>query len=420
MYSGNGCEIKDIGLAPEGRDKIAWVKPAMPVLESIRSRFERERPLSGLKVAISIHLEAKTAYFAHVLRAGGAEVSVTGCNPLSTQDEVAAALAADGFAVNAFYGASPEEYTRHLENTLSCRPDIVVDDGGDMLAILQERRPEYGANVRAICEETTTGVLRIKARARAGRLNYACFAVNDAKSKHLFDNRYGTGQSVWDAVMHTTNYLVAGKTVVIAGYGFCGRGISKNARAIGARVIVTEVDPHAALEALLDGNEVMPMHAAAPLGDIFITATGCKDVITSGHFDKMKDGAILCNAGHFDVEVDVRALERAAVSRFERKPNITGYRMADGRTLNLLASGRLVNLAAGNGHPAEIMDMSFGLQALCVEYVAKNFAKLEKGRVYDVPAELDIEVARLKLAAMGAGIDALTDAQKEYLKGWGE
>jgi len=420
VYNENGCEIKDISLATAGHDKIAWVKPAMPVLESIRRRFEAEKPLNGLKISISIHLEAKTAYFAHVLRAGGAEVYTTGCNPLSTQDEVAAALAADGFVVNAVHGASAEEYTRHLERTLACLPDIVVDDGGDLLAVLEERRPEYGVNVRAVCEETTTGVLRMKARERAGKLNFPCFAVNDAKSKHLFDNRYGTGQSVWDAIMHTTNYMVTGKTVVVAGYGFCGRGIAKNARGLGARVIVTEVDPHAALEAMLDGNEVMPMSAAAALGDIFITATGCNEVITAEHFAKMKDGAILSNAGHFDVEVDVRALKKAAESSFERKPGITGYKMLDGRVLNLLASGRLVNLAAGNGHPAEIMDMSFGLQSLCVEYAAKNALSFEKGRVYDVPAELDKTVAEIKLAGMGITIDCLTDKQKEYLQGWGE
>ena len=420
MYKENGCEIRDISLAPSGADKIDWVKPAMPVLTAVQKRFEAEKPLAGLKVAISIHLEAKTASFAKVLAAGGAEVSVTGCNPLSTQDDVAAALVAEGYRVNAVHGASSEEYVRHLENTLSCCPDVIVDDGGDLLSILHDTHPEYGVNLRGGCEETTTGVHRMRARSAAGLLKFPMLAVNDADSKHLFDNRFGTGQSVWDAIMHTTNYMVTGKTVVVAGYGFCGRGIAKNARGLGANVIVTEVAPHAALEAILDGNRVMPMDEACKYGDIFITATGCNKVITERHFEKMKDGAFLSNAGHFDVEVDVKALEAISVSRRQRKPGIVGYTLPSCKTLNLLAEGRLVNLAAGNGHPAEIMDMSFGLQALSVEYMAKNYAKLEKGKVYDVPRELDVEVAKLKLEGMGLSIDSLTDEQVEYLYGWGE
>ncbi|MBQ5972719.1 MAG: adenosylhomocysteinase, partial [Oscillospiraceae bacterium] len=368
--------------------------------------------------AISIHLEAKTAYFAHVLRAGGAEVSVTGCNPLSTQDDVAAALAAEGFCVNAVHGADPATYTHHLERTLACRPHFLVDDGGDLLNILHTTHPEYGECLLGCCEETTTGVIRMRARAAAGQLNFPMIAVNDAKSKHFFDNRYGTAQSVWDAILHTTNLMVTGKTVVVAGYGWCGKGVAKTARAMGASVIVTEVDPHAALEALMDGNRVMPMDEAAPLGDLFVTVTGCRDVVTARHFAVMKDNAILCNAGHFDVEVSVSDLTAAAVRVFDRKPNIRGYVMADGRTLNLLGEGRLVNLAAGNGHPAEIMDMSFSLQALCCEYVARHADLLAPRAVTDVPEELDRAVARIKLAETGVAIDELTPEQRRYLTSW--
>ncbi len=418
MYCENNCEIADLALAPTGHQKIEWVKPSMPVLSSIHARFLQEKPLAGMDISISIHLEAKTAYFAHVLAAGGAKVRVTGCNPLSTQDDVAAALVDDGFCVNAVHGASAEDYRRHLISTLENKPQVIVDDGGDLVEILHEVRPELGDRLIAGCEETTTGVHRLRARSAAGQLKFPMIAVNDADSKHLFDNRYGTGQSVWDAIMHTTNRMVTGKTVVVAGYGFCGRGIAKNARGLGANVIVTEVAPHAALEACMDGNRVMPMAEAAKLGDIFVTATGCRDVITKEHFAVMKNDVLLCNAGHFDVEVSVRDLEEMAVSCCERRANITGYTMPDGRVLNVLGEGRLVNLAAGNGHPAEIMDMSFGLQALCVEYAAKNGHTLEKGAVIDVPRGLDEQIAILKLAAMGAELDVLTPEQYAYLNGW--
>ncbi len=418
MFTDNYCETADLSLAPTGHQKIEWVKSSMPVLSSIHRRFSAEKPLNGLDISISIHLEAKTAYFAHVLAAGGANVRVTGCNPLSTQDDVAAALADDGFCVNALHGASPAEYRRHLTRTLENKPQIIVDDGGDLVDILHEDRPDLAARVIAGCEETTTGVHRLRARSAAGKLQFPMIAVNDAGSKHLFDNRYGTGQSVWDAIMHTTNRMVTGKTVVVAGYGFCGRGIAKNARGLGASVIVTEVAPHAALEAVMDGNRVMTMREAAPLGDIFITATGCRDVITKEHFARMKDDVLLCNAGHFDVEVSVRDLREMAVSCVERRENIVGYQMPDGRTLNVLGEGRLVNLAAGNGHPAEIMDMSFGLQALCVEFADKHGIELPAGQVIDVPYTLDEQVARLKLAAVGASIDTLTEAQHAYLNGW--
>lgn len=418
MFLDNNCETADLSLAPSGHRKIEWVKSSMPVLSSIHHRFTDEKPLAGLDISISIHLEAKTAYFAQVLAAGGANVRVTGCNPLSTQDDVAAALAEDGFSVHAIHGASPEEYHRHLTQTLENVPHVIVDDGGDLVQILHEERPELGARLIGGCEETTTGVHRLRARAEAGQLRFPMIAVNDAGSKHLFDNRYGTGQSVWDAIMHTTNRMITGKTVVVAGYGFCGRGIAKNARGLGANVIVTEVAPHAALEAVMDGNRVMTMREAAPLGDIFVTATGCRDVITQEHFARMKHDVLLCNAGHFDVEVSVRELRKMAVAVTERRDNITGYLMADGRILNVLGEGRLVNLAAGNGHPAEIMDMSFGLQALCVEYTVKHRDTLPAGQVIDVPFELDEQVAKLKLAALGASIDTLTDAQVSYLHGW--
>lgn len=418
MYCENHCEIYDLSLAPSGRQKIEWVKSSMPVLASIHERFLREKPLAGLDVSISIHLEAKTAYFAHVLAAAGAAVRVTGCNPLSTQDDVAAALAADGFCVNAFHGAADGDYRRHLVRTLENTPQIIVDDGGDLVEILHDARPDLAGRLIAGCEETTTGVHRLRARSAAGKLRFPMIAVNDAASKHLFDNRYGTGQSVWDAIMHTTNRMITGKTVVVAGYGFCGRGIAKNARGLGASVIVTEVAPHAALEAVMDGNRVMTMREAAPLGDIFVTATGCRDVVTREHFERMKNDVLLCNAGHFDVEVSVRELREMADSVFERRANITGYRLPDGRVLNVLGEGRLVNLAAGNGHPAEIMDMSFGLQAFCVEFAARHGGGLSAGAVIDVPRELDEEIARLKLASMGVSIDALTETQRSYLNGW--
>jgi adenosylhomocysteinase len=418
MILKNGCEILDINLAPSGRDKIAWVRNSMPVMKALEKRFIEEKPLAGKTVTISIHLEAKTAYFAMLLRSAGAKVYVTGCNPLSTQDDVAAALAAEGFTVNAIHGVSAEDYTRHLVQSLSCKPDIIVDDGGDLVSLLHDTCPEYAENLIAGCEETTTGVIRMKARSNAGRLNFPMIAVNDAKSKHLFDNRYGTGQSTWDAIMHTTNLMVTGKTVVVAGYGFCGKGIAKNAKGLGAQVIVTEVDPHAALEALMDGHRVMPMDEAVPFGDLFVTATGCRSVITEKHFPYFKDGAILCNAGHFDVEVDVAALAEVAVKTFPAKPNIDGYTLPCGKTVFVLGQGRLVNLAAGNGHPTEIMDMSFGLQALCVEYAAKHGHTLEKGRVYNVPEELDRQVALLKLAGMGLSVDKLTPEQEAYLAGW--
>ncbi len=406
--------IKDVNLAPSGADKIAWVQSYMPILNSIKAEFERTQPFKGKKIAMSIHLEAKTAYLAKVLRAGGAEVWVTGCNPLSTQDDVAAALVAEGFEVNARHGVSEEEYEQDLIRTLSCVPDLMIDDGGDLIALLHGECRAYGAKLIGGCEETTTGIHRLFARERAGLLDYTMIDVNDADCKHLFDNRYGTGQSTLDGIMNSTNLILAGKTVVVAGYGWCGKGVAMRAKGMGAVVVVTEIDPIKAIEAVMDGFTVLPMDEAAKVGDLFITLTGCCDVIRREHFEVMKDGVLLANSGHFDVEIDKRALHEISVEDWERKPNIHGYRMPDGRILNLLAEGRLVNLAAGNGHPAEIMDMSFGIQAKSLEYLAKTAGKLEK-RVYAVPAEIDGAVAAIKLASMNVSIDILSDAQKEYL-----
>ena len=407
-------EIKDINLAPSGRAKIDWVRSYMPILNTIRADFEKNQPFKGKKISMSIHLEAKTAYLAEVLRAGGAEVYVTGCNPLSTQDDVAAALAAEGFEVNAWRGVNEEQYKKHLIKTLSLCPDVMIDDGGDLIELLHGECREYGKNLIGGCEETTTGIHRLFARQAAGKLDYTMIDVNDADCKHLFDNRYGTGQSTLDGIMNSTNLIIAGKTVVVAGYGWCGRGIAMRAKGMGAVVVVTEIDPIKAIEAVMDGFTVMPMDKAAEVGDLFITVTGCSDVIRKEHFEKMKDGVLLSNAGHFDVEIDKVALGEMAEEIWERKPNIAGYRMKDGRVLNLLAEGRLVYLAAGNGHPAEIMDMSFGIQAKSLEYLVKNEGKLDK-RVYRVPAEIDSFVADVKLKSIGVNIDVLSEAQRAYL-----
>ena len=408
-------DIKDINLAPSGHDKINWVASYMPILNEIKEDFIKNQPFKGLKISMSIHLEAKTAYLAKVLKAGGAEVWVTGCNPLSTQDDVAAALVEDGFEVNAWRGVSDEEYKQHLIKTLSLCPNLMIDDGGDLTHLIHGECRDYAKNLIGGCEETTTGIHRLFARERAGLLDYPMIDVNDADCKHLFDNRYGTGQSTLDGIMNSTNLIIAGKTVVIAGYGWCGKGMAMRAKGMGAIVVVTEIDPIKALEATMDGFSVMPMDEAAKIGDLFVTLTGCKDVIRREHFEVMKDGALLSNSGHFDVEIDKIALSDMAVEEWQRKPNIRGYRMADGRILNLLAEGRLVNLAAGNGHPAEIMDMSFAIQAKGLEYLAKNRGKLEN-KVYAVPVEIDREVAHIKLRSNGINIDYLSDEQKAYLE----
>ncbi len=409
--------IKDPALAPSGVQKIQWVRDFMPALSGIEERFRREKPFAGLTIAVSVHLEAKTANLGLVLREGGAEVHLTGCNPLSTQDDVAAAMDHLGVDTYGVYGVDMPEYERLLAETLKCRPHLIVDDGGDLIHLLGGACAQYGDRLIGGCEETTTGIHRLYARERAGILPCPMMAVNDAKAKHYYDNKYGTGQSSWDAIMHTTNLMVAGKTVVVAGYGWCGKGIAMRAKGMGANVIVTEVDPFKALEATMENFRVMPMDEAAKYGDIFVTATGCKDVIVERHFAVMKDNAILCNSGHFDCEVDVAALSQLAAETFPRRENIQGYRLPDGRTLNVLAEGRLVNLAAGNGHPAEIMDMSFAVQALSLEWLAKHRDGLEK-KVYNVPDEIDDQIGRVKLAAMGLAIDTLTQAQKDYLAGF--
>lgn len=408
-------EIRDMTTAKSGWEKINWVRSYMPVLNGIHEEFSVTRPFEGKKISMSIHLEAKTAYLALTLRAGGARVCVTGCNPLSTQDDVAAALAADGFEVYARHGVDESAYEEHLKKTLSFCPDLIIDDGGDLTRLLHGECCEYAVDLIGGGEETTTGIHRLYARQAAGQLRFPMIDVNDADCKHLFDNRYGTGQSTLDGIMNTTNLIIAGKTVVVAGYGWCGKGIAMRAKGMGGIVVVTEIDPVKAIEAQMDGFDVMPMDKAAEKGDLFVTATGCRDVIRTEHFEVMKDGVLLANAGHFDVEIDKKALDGAAINVWERKPNITGYRMPDGRILNLLAEGRLVNLAAGNGHPAEIMDMSFALQAKCLEYLAKNGEKLEN-RVYQVPPEIDRTVALLKLSSMGVTIDSLTTDQELYLR----
>lgn len=406
--------IKDISLAPEGEQKIKWAAGNMPILRAIAADFEKSRPFEGLKITLSVHLEAKTAYLCRVLAIGGAEMYVTGSNPLSTQDDVAAALAAGGLQVFAHHGAGPRQYEEDLAAALACGPNIIIDDGGDLVHLVHTRYPELLPGVIGGCEETTTGILRLKAMDKAGELRFPMVMVNEADCKHLFDNRYGTGQSVWDGINRTTNLIVAGKYVVVAGYGWCGRGVAMRAKGLGAKVIVTEVDPIKAIEAHMDGFEVMTMEQAAPIGDFFVTVTGCSGVITEKHFALMKDGAILSNAGHFNVEVDMEGLEGAAESTYEARHNITGYRMADGRTLFAIAEGRLVNLASGDGHPAEIMDMSFAIQALSAEYLAVNRGKLAPG-VVPVPFEIDNAVAMKKLETLGIRIDTLTQAQKEYL-----
>ena len=406
--------IKDIALAPSGEMKIKWVERNMPVLRGIGEDFAKTRPFEGLKVALSVHLEAKTAYLCRVMEMGGAEMFVTGSNPLSTQDDVAAALASRGMQVFARYGCTMEEYESCLCSVLEAGPNIIIDDGGDLVHLMHTKYTGLIPNVIGGCEETTTGIHRLRAMAKAGTLRFPMVMVNDADCKHMFDNRYGTGQSVWDGIMRTTNLIVAGKVVVVSGYGWCGKGVSLRAKGLGAKVIVTETDPVRALEAVMDGFQVMPMAEAARQGDMFITVTGCSGVITAEHFEYMKDGAILTNAGHFDVEVDMAGLNALAVEKYEARHNIQGYVLPNGKTLFVIAEGRLVNLAAGDGHPAEIMDMSFAIQALSAEYLAKHQAELVPD-VISVPRELDEAVARRKLRAMGVGIDSLSAEQEDYL-----
>lgn len=410
-------EIRDPELWESGKIKIDWVKANMPLLNSIEEDFIREKPFKGLKVALSVHLEAKTAYLCKVLAAGGAEMFVTGSNPLSTQDDVAAALVHDGLNVYAWYNASPEEYRRHTSKVIEAGPNIIIDDGGDLVNLIHNEYPEKIKDVIGGCEETTTGIIRLIAMNKAGSLKFPMVLVNNADCKHLFDNRYGTGQSVWDGINRTTNLIVAGKNVVVAGYGWCGKGVAMRAKGLGASVIVTEIDPIKAMEAVMDGFKVMKMEEAAKTGDFFITVTSCRDVITEKSFNVMKDGAICCNAGHFDCEVDVAGLKKLAVSSKTARHNIQGYIMPDGRQINVIAEGRLVNLAAGDGHPAEIMDMSFAIQALSALHLVKNRGSFDS-TIIDVPREVDREVAERKLRFWGLEIDRLTEEQDKYLNSW--
>ena len=406
--------IADISLAPSGEIKINWVERNMPVLRALGEDFKKTKPFEGLRIALSVHLEAKTAYLCRVLEMGGAEMYVTGSNPLSTQDDVAAALAAGGMQGFARYGRTMEEYEECLCSVLEAAPQIIIDDGGDLVHLMHTKYTDLIPQVIGGCEETTTGIHRLMVMAREEKLRFPMMMVNEADCKHMFDNRYGTGQSVWDGIMRTTNLVIAGKYVVVSGYGWCGKGVSLRAKGLGAKVIVTETDPIRALEAVMDGYEVMPMAKAAALGDIFITVTGCSGVITAEHFDKLKDGAILSNAGHFDVEVDMAALEKIAVRKYEARHNIQGYVLPNGKTVFTIAEGRLVNLAAADGHPAEIMDMSFAVQALSAEYLVQNRGKLPNFLI-SFPGRLDREVAMRKLRSMGVSIDTLSDEQKHYL-----
>ena len=408
------AEIRDISLAPSGARKIEWVKRNCPLLRGLEEEFNRTKPFAGKRVALSIHLEAKTAYLCKVIAAGGAELFVTGSNPLSTQDDVAAALVDAGIEVHAWHGTTEEEYNTHIDHVLENNCQIIIDDGGDLVNALHTRHRDRLKYVIGGCEETTTGIIRLKAMAKAGTLEFPMVLVNDADCKHLFDNRYGTGQSVWDGINRTTNLIVCGKVVVVAGYGWCGKGVAMRAKGLGAEVIVTEVDPIKAIEAVMDGFDVMPMAEAASRGDFFVTVTGCDNVVRKSDFLRMKNGAICCNAGHFDVEVDVAGLKEMAVESAPMRNNIMGYKLENGNWIYILAEGRLVNLAAGDGHPAEIMDMSFAIQALSAKYLVEHEGQIGE-KLIKVPKEIDNAVALRKLEFLGKHIDVLTPEQKAYL-----
>ena len=411
-------DIKDINLAPYGHEKIEWAYRNMPVLRKIEEELIEDKPFEGMKISISVHVEAKTACLARAIARGGAEVAITGCNPLSTQDDVAAALAeTPGIHVYTIHGDSDEDYIKHLKMALEFGPDIVIDDGGDFAMLLHSDMRHLVPNLIGGCEETTTGVHRLEILKAQGELLYPVIAVNDARCKHLFDNRFGTGQSVWTGIMATTNLVVAGKTVVVAGFGMCGRGVAMRAKGLGARVIVTEIDPVKACEAMMEGYSVMTMDEAAPLGDFFVTVTGCKDVIVSRHFDMMKDGAVCCNAGHFDCEVNVKELAEMATDISELRHNVKGYKLSNGNTVCIIAEGRLVNLASGDGHPVEIMDMSFALQAQSARYIAANRGELPVD-VIMTPEQIDNRVAEILLETKGIDIDVLTPEQERYINSW--
>lgn len=418
----NNSLIRDINLAPFGRQKIDWALSNMPLLTQLNKEFAESKPFKGLNIALSIHLEAKTACLVNTLAIGGANMFVTGSNPLSTQDDIAAALVEQGISVFAWHDATEEEYNSHIEMVINSRPNIIIDDGGDLVNFVNEKRPDLIPEIIGGCEETTTGILRLKSLEKKGDVKFPMVSVNDAKCKFLFDNRYGTGQSVWNAINKTTNLIVAGKNVVVAGYGWCGKGVALRAKGQGAKIIICEVDPIKAIEAVMDGFHVMTMEEAAKIGDYFVTVTGCNNVIDKRHFSRMKDGAIICNAGHFNVEININDLESEATEVVERRNNIKGYHMNNGNWINLLAEGRLVNLAAGDGHPVEIMDMSFAIQALSAKYLADNRDNLkdivsESGYVIKVPNQVDLKVANLKLKSLGITIDELTEEQFKYLYG---
>lgn len=406
--------IRDIKLAPSGHDKIEWVKNFMPVVKALDEKYSKTKPFAGLRFVITIHLEAKSAYLAKVVHNAGAEVAITGSNPLSTQDDVAAALVEDGLNVFGWYGCTDEEYDTFINKALDIKPNIIIDDGGDLVETLHTKRRELLPGILGGAEETTTGIHRLKALVKAGKLEFPMMAANDAYCKYLFDNRYGTGQSTWDGIMRTTNLVVAGKTVVIAGYGWCGKGGAMRAKGLGANVIITEVDPIKAIEAVFDGFRVMPMDEAAKYGDIFLTLTGDRDIIRKRHFEVMKNGAVLANAGHFDVEINIPELESISKSRRPVRNNIEEFLLEDGRKIYLLGEGRLVNLACGDGHPAEIMDLSFAVQLLSAKHILENKGKLNND-VYIISEEIDAEIARIKLKSMGVEIDQLTLEQREYL-----
>jgi len=411
------CDVKDMGLEEKGRTRIEWAQQEMRVLELIRQRFEKEKPLQGIRIGACLHVTTETANLMHTLAAGGAEVALCASNPLSTQDDVAAALCATGIETFAIKGEDNEVYYRHMNEVADRHPHITMDDGCDLVTLLHKERKDQLSELIGGTEETTTGVIRLRAMAEEGVLAYPVVAINDANTKHLFDNRFGTGQSTIDGILRATNLLLAGRTVVVGGYGMCGRGVASRARGMGAHVVVTEVDPLAALEALMEGYRVMPMREAARIGDVFVTVTGDKGVLNADHFAVMKDSAVLANSGHFDVEIDKLALERMSTGKRRIREFVDEYTLEDGRRLNLLGEGRLINLAAAEGHPAAVMDMSFANQALTVEWVVQNAKNLEPS-VYSVPQAIDQEVARLKLAAMAVEIDELTSEQAAYLTSW--
>ncbi len=413
-------DVKDITLAEQGKLRIEYAEQEMPVLRLVRERFEKEKPLKGITLAACLHVTTETANLARTLKAGGAEVYVCASNPLSTQDDVAASMVEHyGIPTFAIKGEDHDTYYRHIDAVLDARPQITMDDGADTVSVIHSRRRDLIPNIIGGTEETTTGVIRLRSMEKEGVLAYPIIAVNDANTKHLFDNRYGTGQSTIDGILRATNVLFAGKVFVVGGYGYCGRGVAMRAKGMGARVVVTEVDPLRALEAVMDGYQVMPMIEAAKVGDIFCTVTGNIHVIRKEHFEVMKDGAIVANSGHFNVEIDIPSLENLAKSKRRVREFVEEFTLTDGRRIYLLGEGRLINLAAAEGHPPSVMDMSFANQALCSEYMVKNGPKLEK-RVYSVPLEIDNSIARLKLQAMGIGIDDLTPEQAKYLESWTE